>query len=125
MSSLTRRVFPSEHNTPHPLHDQRLAAIVAANETNLTTISLNAANMKSVHTVGKEAAMTFNLDGTDKTYLSDWGDCGVWPRLTADLIIEKKPCLGRWLAPNEELRHALSLTRTARLIYDVVLRTQG
>lgn len=108
ISSLTRRVFTSEHNATDSLHNERLAAMDAAKETDSTLIDLNAASLNYVNTIGKEAAMAYNWgpDGKDTTHLDDWGTV-VFGRMVADLIIRELPCLERWITPNETLSYAL------------------
>ncbi|KAI1491292.1 SGNH hydrolase-type esterase domain-containing protein [Biscogniauxia mediterranea] len=109
-SSLTRRVFPSgqDHNATDSLHDQRLAAIAAAEATNSTVIDLNAASLKYVDEIGKAAAQEYNYgDGkNDTTHLNPWGTV-VFGRMVIDLLIREKPSLKSWFTPNETLSNAL------------------
>ncbi|KAI1361500.1 carbohydrate esterase family 12 protein [Xylaria arbuscula] len=110
VSSLTRRVFPSNdlHNATDSLHDQRLAAIYAAQATNSTIIDLNAASLAYVDAIGRDASWAYNWgdDKTDTTHLNPWGEV-VFGRMVADLIIRARPALERWITPNETLSYAL------------------
>ncbi|XXG95127.1 hypothetical protein Hte_001387 [Hypoxylon texense] len=108
-SSLTRRAFPSgqDHNATDSLHDQRLAAIDAAEATGSTAIDLNAASLAYVDAIGKTAAYAYNYgDGTDTTHLNAHGAV-VFGRMMADLIIRAKPCLESYFVPNETLSSAI------------------
>ncbi|KAI1075766.1 carbohydrate esterase family 12 protein [Whalleya microplaca] len=110
-SSLTRRTFDTDndHNATDSLHNERLAAIAAAEATNSTVVDLNAASLEYVNAIGKDAAWEYNYgeDKADKTHLNEWGTV-VFGRLVADLIIREKPDLGRWITPNETMSHELS-----------------
>lgn len=105
-SSLTRRVFPSgqDHNATDSLHDQRLAAIAAAQATNSTIIDLNEASLKYIDAIGKAAAQEYNYgaDMSDTTHLNPHGET-VFGRMVADLIIRAEPCLERYFTPNKTL----------------------
>lgn len=105
-SSLTRRVFTSEHNATDSLHNERLAAIEAANQTGSPIIDLNGASLNYVDTIGEEAAQTYNLSPSDRTHLNDWGTV-VFGRMVADLIIRELPYLGSWITPNETLSYEI------------------
>ncbi|KAI1765408.1 carbohydrate esterase family 12 protein [Hypoxylon sp. FL1150] len=108
-TSLTRRAFPSgqDHNATDSLHDQRLAAIEAAEQTGSTVIDLNAASLAYVNAIGKTAAYTYNYgDGTDTTHLNEHGTV-VFGRMVSDLIIRAEPCLESYFVPNETLSNAI------------------
>ncbi|KAI0967250.1 SGNH hydrolase-type esterase domain-containing protein [Xylaria arbuscula] len=111
VSSLTRRVFPSDpHNATDSLHDQRLAAIAAASATNSTIIDLNAASLAYVDAIGRDASWVYNWggngNGTDTTHLNLWGEV-VFGRMVADLITRAKPELKERFAPNETLSYEI------------------
>ncbi|KAI1748425.1 SGNH hydrolase-type esterase domain-containing protein [Xylaria castorea] len=109
VSSLTRRVFPDDpHNATDSLHDQRLAAIEAAEATGSTIIDLNAASLAYVDAIGRDASWAYNWgdDRKDMTHLNPWGEA-VFGRMVADLIIRAKPDLDRWITPNETLSNAI------------------
>ncbi|KAF7534013.1 hypothetical protein G7054_g6610 [Neopestalotiopsis clavispora] len=106
VSSLTRRVFTSEHNATDSLHDQRLAAIYAANVTGSPIIDLNGASLNYVDTIGEDAAHTYNLSPDDNTHLNAWGQV-VFGRMVSDLIIEALPGLEKWVVPNETLSNEI------------------
>ncbi|KAI2619148.1 carbohydrate esterase family 12 protein [Hypoxylon sp. NC1633] len=108
-SSLTRRAFSSgnDHNATDSLHDQRLAAIAAAEVTSSTIIDLNAASLEYVNAIGKASAYKYNYgDGTDTTHLNEHGTV-VFGRMVADLITRAKPELESWFTPNETLSNAI------------------
>ncbi|KAI0173256.1 carbohydrate esterase family 12 protein, partial [Hypoxylon sp. FL1284] len=107
-SSLTRRAFPKgqDHNATDSLHDQRLAAIEAAEETDSAIVDLNEASLAYVDTIGKQAAYEYNLDPTDTTHLNEHG-ATVFGRMVADLIIRAEPCLESYFVPNETLSNAI------------------
>ncbi|KAI4592149.1 hypothetical protein KJ359_011476 [Pestalotiopsis sp. 9143b] len=106
VSSLSRRVFTSEHNATDSLHDQRLAAIYAANATGSPIIDLNAASLNYVDTIGEEAAHTYNLSPDDNTHLNAWGQV-VFGRMVSDLIVRALPELESWIVPNETLSNEI------------------
>ncbi|KAI0444332.1 SGNH hydrolase-type esterase domain-containing protein [Xylaria telfairii] len=109
VSSLTRRVFPSDpHNATDSLHEQRLAAIAAAKATGSPIIDLNAASLAYVDAIGRDAAWAYNWgdDRKDTTHLNPWGEV-VFGRMVADLIVRARPDLGRWISPNETLSNAI------------------
>ncbi|KAI0012449.1 SGNH hydrolase-type esterase domain-containing protein [Xylariaceae sp. FL0662B] len=110
-SSLTRRAFErgNDHNATDSLHNERLAAIAAAEATNSTVIDLNAASLEYVNAIGKDAAWEYNYgdDKSDTTHLNEWGTV-VFGRMVADLIVREKPDLGQWITPNETMSYALS-----------------
>ncbi|KAH9889592.1 carbohydrate esterase family 12 protein [Xylariomycetidae sp. FL2044] len=105
-SSLTRRAFPAndDHNATDSLHDQRLAALAAAEATNSSFIDLNAASLEYVNEIGREASWVYNWgdDRSDTTHLNEWGTV-VFGRMVADLISRdaKGRCLEeRWIEKN-------------------------
>lgn len=89
-TSLTRRVFTSEHNATDSLHDQRLAAIAAAKATSSPYIDLNQASLAFVDAIGNEAAQAYNLADGDRTHLNEHGSV-VFGRMVADLILGHPP----------------------------------
>jgi lysophospholipase L1-like esterase len=88
------------------LHDQRLAAIEAANQTGSPIIDLNAASLSYVDAIGQEAAQVYNLSPSDRTHLNAWGTV-VFGRMVADLIIRQLPYLECWITPNETLSNEI------------------
>ncbi len=109
VSSLTRRVFPDDpHNATDSLHNERLAAIQAAEATGSIIIDLNAASLAYIDAIGRDAAWAYNWgdDRADMTHLNPYGEV-VFGRMVADLIIRAKPDLKRWIAPNETLSYAI------------------
>ncbi|KAI1809657.1 carbohydrate esterase family 12 protein [Poronia punctata] len=107
VSSLTRRVFPRDpHNATDSLHNERLAAIEAANVTDATLIDLNAASLVYVDTIGRDASWAYNWGPGDMTHLNPYGEV-VFGRMVIDLIIHAKPSLESWFIPNETLSYAL------------------
>ncbi|ORY70452.1 SGNH hydrolase-type esterase domain-containing protein [Pseudomassariella vexata] len=106
VSSLTRRVFPSgqDHNATDSLHDQRLAAIAAAEQTGSTIVDLNAASLKYVNAIGNTAAQVYNYgdDRKDQTHLNPWGEV-VFGRMVADLVVEAVPAVGDSIVRNETM----------------------
>ncbi|GAW23414.1 hypothetical protein ANO14919_129730 [Xylariales sp. No.14919] len=109
VSSLTRRVFPTDpHNATDSLHAERLAAIEAATATNSTVVDLNAASLAYVDAIGRDAAWAYNWgdDRKDMTHLNPRGEV-VFGRMVADLVVRARPALGRWIAPNETLSEAI------------------
>ncbi|KAI0376095.1 carbohydrate esterase family 12 protein [Hypomontagnella monticulosa] len=109
-TSLTRRVFPSgqDHSATDSLHDQRLAAIAAAEATGSTVIDLNNASLKYVNAIGKAAANEYNYgaDKKDTTHLNPHGEV-VFGRMMADLIIRAKPCLEKHFTPDQALSNKI------------------
>ncbi|KAK7710792.1 hypothetical protein SLS64_005697 [Diaporthe eres] len=119
-TSLTRRVFTSEHNATDSLHDQRLAAIAAAKATSSPYIDLNQASLVFVNAIGNEAAQVYNLADGDRTHLNDYGSV-VFGRMVADLILGHPPTVSaddKWtpaadncfvsaFKPNQTLTHAI------------------
>ncbi|KAI0403781.1 carbohydrate esterase family 12 protein [Xylaria palmicola] len=115
VSSLTRRVFASEHNVTDSLHDERLAALAAAEATGSTAIDLYAASRAYVAALGRDAAYAYNWGGgdedgapagTDRTHLNRRGEV-VFGRMVSDLVLRARPALGRWVTPNETLSEAI------------------
>ncbi|KAI8944836.1 SGNH hydrolase-type esterase domain-containing protein [Xylaria longipes] len=109
VSSLTRRMFPKDpHDATDSLHDQRLAAIEAAEVTGSAIVDLNAASLAYVDAIGRDASRAYNWgdDRTDTTHLNPWGEI-VFGRMVADLIIRAKPDLERWITSNETLSNAI------------------
>ncbi|KAI0545322.1 SGNH hydrolase-type esterase domain-containing protein [Xylaria curta] len=109
VSSLTRRVFPSDpHNATDSLHEQRLAAIEAAKATGSTIIDLNAASLAYVNAIGRDASWAYNWgdDKKDMTHLNPWGEV-VFGRMVADLVVRARPELEGSIAKNETLSNAI------------------
>lgn len=100
VSSLTRRVFEGSQ-VVDSLHDQRLAAIEAAEQTGSTVVDLNAASIKYVTAIGKTAAYEYNWgdDKKDTTHLNPWGEV-VFGRMMADLIVGALPSLESYFTAN-------------------------
>ncbi|GAP91871.1 putative carbohydrate esterase family 12 protein [Rosellinia necatrix] len=109
VSSLTRRVFPSDpHNATDSLHNERLAAIAAAAATGSAVVDLNAASLAYVNAIGRDAAWAYNWgdDRKDTTHLNPWGEV-VFGRMVADLVIRAEPGLEAWFTPNATLSEAI------------------
>ncbi len=108
VSSLTRRVF-QDGEVVDSLHDQRLAAIAAAEQTGSKIIDLNAASIQYVNAIGKDNAYEFNWgdDKKDTTHLNPWGQA-VFGRMVADLIIDAIPSLGSYITPNETMSERIA-----------------
>ncbi|KAI1157538.1 SGNH hydrolase-type esterase domain-containing protein [Nemania serpens] len=109
VSSLARRVFPSDpHNATDSLHNERLAALSAAEASGSTLVDLNAASLAYVDAIGRDAAWAYNWgdDRADMTHLNPHGEV-VFGRMVADLVVRARPGLGRWVAPNETLSYAI------------------
>lgn len=100
VSSLTRRVFEGGQ-VVDSLHDQRLAAIEAAQQTGSTVIDLNAASIEYVNAIGQAAAYEYNWgdDKKDTTHLNPWGEV-VFGRMIADLIVNALPSLEPYITTN-------------------------
>lgn len=103
MSSLTRRVFQGGELVDS-LHDQRLAAIAAAEQTDSIVIDLNAASIKYITAIGRDAANEYNWgdDKKDTTHLNPWGEV-VFGRMMADLITDALPDLESYFTPNKTM----------------------
>jgi lysophospholipase L1-like esterase len=89
------------------LHEERLAAIKAAEVTNSTIIDLNAASLAYVNAIGRDASWVYNWGPTDYTHLNPKGEV-VFGRMVADLIIKAHPALKRWIKADEELSYAIA-----------------
>ncbi|KAI1347851.1 SGNH hydrolase-type esterase domain-containing protein [Xylaria sp. FL0043] len=107
VTPLTRRTFTSNNTATDSLHDQRLSTIAAAEATNTTYLDLNQASLTYVDAIGEEAAHVYNLVPDDNTHLNDWGSV-VFGRMLADLLLEKKPELGRWIRANETMSELIA-----------------
>ncbi|KAH9909541.1 SGNH hydrolase-type esterase domain-containing protein [Xylariomycetidae sp. FL2044] len=107
VTSLTRRNFVSEHAVDDSLHDERLAAIEAAEATGSMYLDLNQASINYVNSIGEDAAHVYNLAADDNTHLNDYGSV-VFGRMVADLLLEKVADLGKWFRANETLSYAIS-----------------
>ncbi|KAI1340302.1 carbohydrate esterase family 12 protein [Xylariaceae sp. FL0016] len=109
-SSLTRRAFPDgePHNATDSLHDQRLAALHAADVTESPPLDLNAASLRYVDAIGEDAAWRYNwgANRSDTTHLNGWGTV-VFGRMVDDLVARALPCLGRWIRPNETMSYEI------------------
>ncbi|KAK7403702.1 hypothetical protein QQX98_010505 [Neonectria punicea] len=111
VTSLSRRVFPADqpHNTTDSLHDQRLLAIEAAQETDSTFIDLNAASLEYLNQIGAADAQKFNwgengTTGADRTHLNPLGSI-VFGRMVADLVEKALPGLQPWINENKTLSY--------------------
>ncbi|RYC65162.1 hypothetical protein CHU98_g1032 [Xylaria longipes] len=102
VTPLSRRIFSSNNTETDSLHDQRLATIAAAQTAGATCLDLNAASLAYVEAIGQDAAQAYNLIPTDTTHLNDWGSV-VFGRIVADLLLQQKPELGPYIAPNQTL----------------------
>lgn len=91
------------------LHDQRLAAVEAAEQTGSTIIDLNAASIKYVTAIGKTAAYEYNWgdDKKDTTHLNPWGEV-VFGRMMADLIVDALPSLESHFTANETMSQRIA-----------------
>ncbi|RYO95256.1 hypothetical protein DL766_002070 [Monosporascus sp. MC13-8B] len=103
VSSLTRRVFRG-NTVVDSLHDQRLAAIKAAQQTKSTVIDLNAASITYVNAIGKAAAHEYNwgADKKDTTHLNGRGTV-VFGRMVADLITDALPGLEPYIKADKTM----------------------
>ncbi|RYP78173.1 hypothetical protein DL771_000650 [Monosporascus sp. 5C6A] len=104
VTSLTRRIFTSEHEVEDSLHNERLATIAAAEATDTAVLDLNAASIGYVNVIGEAAAQAYNLKEGDRTHLNDWGSI-VFGRMVADLLLRADVGCGlrEWIRPNETL----------------------
>ncbi|KAI1127862.1 GDSL-like Lipase/Acylhydrolase [Nemania abortiva] len=102
VTPLTRRDFTSPNVAADSLHDQRLLTIAAAQESGTEYLDLNEASLAYVDAIGETAAHAYNLNPDDNTHLNAWGSV-VFGRIVADLLLEKKPKLEAWIAPNATL----------------------
>ncbi|KAI0467956.1 SGNH hydrolase-type esterase domain-containing protein [Xylaria cf. heliscus] len=102
ITPLTRRSFTSPNVASDSLHEQRLATISAAETSGTTYLDLNAASLAYVDAIGETAAHAYNLKDGDNTHLNAWGSV-VFGRIVADLLLEKRPDLGQWIAANETM----------------------
>lgn len=101
VTSLTRRTFNGS-TLVDSLADVVPVTRAAARNTHTTLLDLNAASRAYVSAIGQEAADAYNLVAGDRTHLDAWGSV-VFGRIVADLLLEKKRHLGRWIAANETL----------------------
>lgn len=104
VSSLSRRVFTTEHNATDGLANERRAAGIAAEETDSPFINLSQASLDYINAIGKTAAWTYNgpNSATDRTHLNLWGEV-VFGRFVADLVVRELPYLRRFVTKNETM----------------------
>jgi hypothetical protein len=108
VSSLTRRVW-EDGELVDSLHNEREAAIFAAEQTGSTSIDLNQASREYVIALGPDDSQAYNYgeEKTDRTHLSDWGGV-VFGRVVADLIIEALPQLQPYIQANETMSQLIA-----------------
>lgn len=108
VTPLTRRNFESEHNATDSLHNERLYTIAAAEATGTTYLDLNKYSLEYVNRIGNESAQVYDLNGynVDHTHLNDYGSV-VFGRLVADLLLQKKRYLERFITPNATLSYEI------------------
>ncbi|KAK8110734.1 carbohydrate esterase family 12 protein [Apiospora kogelbergensis] len=110
LTPLTRRSFPADspHNATDSLHNERLHTIAAAEKSGTPYLDLNAASLKYVNSIGRDAAHAYDLKEGDLTHLNDWGSV-VFGHMVADLLLESEAgrCLGSWIRRNETLSWAI------------------
>jgi lysophospholipase L1-like esterase len=102
ITPLTRRSFTSAHTAADSLHNERLATISAAQDTNTLYLDLNAASLNYVDAIGETASRAYSLKEGDNTHLNAWGSV-VFGRVVADLLIERRKCLVKWVEGNETM----------------------
>ncbi|KAJ4157654.1 hypothetical protein NW754_009300 [Fusarium falciforme] len=105
ITSLTRRTFSGGHVVEN-LSEWRDAAIAVAKDLNVQYLDLNTASTNYINAIGKENADYYNLSEGDRTHLNPAGEI-VFGRLVADLLLEKRPDLKKYVIPNEELSRKL------------------
>ncbi|KAM0432206.1 hypothetical protein ACHAPT_004742 [Fusarium lateritium] len=105
ITSLTRRTF-SGGAVIENLSEWRDAAIAVAKDRNVEYLDLNTASTNYINAVGKQNADYYNLSEGDRTHLNVAGEI-VFGRLVADLLLEKRPDLEKYVVPNEELSRKL------------------
>ncbi|KAJ4374898.1 hypothetical protein N0V83_001976 [Neocucurbitaria cava] len=91
VTPLTRRSFNSTtKRVIENLSNETAITIAVATEKKAHFIDLNKASTDYVNAIGENAITPYNLNGTDRTHLSDWGGV-VFARIVSDLLVEKYP----------------------------------
>ncbi|KAK2763913.1 hypothetical protein FQN54_009532 [Arachnomyces sp. PD_36] len=109
LTSLSRRNFDTDADPPiveDDLENVRQEAIQAAEEVEADYADLNTRSREYLSAIGSENADTYNLDGTDRTHLSDEGGV-VFGGLVAQLVVETFPDLADYVIVDAELGEAL------------------
>lgn len=119
VTPLSRRSFSSNNTAIDSLHNERLATIRAAIDTNTTYIDLNQASLQYISSIGNESAQAYNLDADDRTHLNSWGSA-VFGRMVADLILghpanitgvdwtpDSDDCLAQYFVQNETMSNKI------------------
>ncbi|KAJ4257991.1 hypothetical protein NW762_008128 [Fusarium torreyae] len=101
ITSLTRRTF-KDGKVVENLSNERDAAIAVANKTGIKYLDLNTASTKYVNAIGQDNADKYNEVEGDRTHLNFSGKL-VFGRIVADLLVEKRPDLSRYIATNKKL----------------------
>ncbi|KAF4982967.1 hypothetical protein FZEAL_1537 [Fusarium zealandicum] len=101
ITSLTRRRFENGEVLQN-LKNERGAAIYVAKQVGAKYLDLNMASTDYLNALGEKDAQYYNLDGTDRTHLNLAGEV-VFGRMVADLLLEKRADLGKFITPNKEM----------------------
>jgi lysophospholipase L1-like esterase len=101
VTSLTRRSFDADNKIIENLADQRALTIEAAEEVDAQHLDLNRASTDYVNAIG-EKAWNYNMEPDDRTHLNAPGQI-VFGRMVADLLVEARPDLQRYIKPNKPL----------------------
>ncbi|KAH6951885.1 putative rhamnogalacturonan acetyltransferase [Fusarium avenaceum] len=101
ITSLTRRKF-KDGKVDESLAKERDAAIAVANKAGVKYLDLNTASTKYVNAIGQENADKYNEIEGDRTHLNFSGKL-VFGRIVADLLVEKRPDLARYISTNKKL----------------------
>lgn len=100
VTSLTRRGFQGGKVVEN-LAEQRTLTIEAADEVGAQYLDLNRASTDYVNAIG-EQSWNYNWGPTDRTHLNPAGTV-VFGRMLADLLIQKRPDLEKYIQPNKVL----------------------
>jgi lysophospholipase L1-like esterase len=84
------------------LAKERDAAIAVANKAGVKYLDLNTASTKYVNAIGQENADKYNEIEGDRTHLNFSGKL-VFGRIVADLLVEKRQDLARYISTNKKL----------------------
>lgn len=89
------------------LSKERDAAIGVANKAGVKYLDLNAASTKYVNAIGQENADKYNEIEGDRTHLNMSGKI-VFGRMVADMLVQKRPDLARYIKSNKKLSQLIS-----------------
>ncbi|KAM0327488.1 hypothetical protein ACHAQA_005776 [Verticillium albo-atrum] len=101
ITSLTRRAFNAS-GVIQNLNEHSAAAIAAAKDVGVQWLDLNKASTAYVNAIGLENSTYYDLAPKDRTHLNAAGEI-VFGRLVADLLLQKRKDLGRYLKKNKAL----------------------